>query len=187
VKSVACWLLKVIADAPVNFVPAIMTDVPTGPLVGRKVVMVGFGTVTVKLVALVAVPEGVVTVIVPVVAVAGTMAVIDVAFETVKVVASDPLKETLVAPVRLAPEIVILVPTGPLSGLNDVIVGAGIVTVKYVALVAVPVGVLTVIGPVVALAGTVALAVVELTTEKVVAFVPLKAAPVAPPRLVPTI
>ena len=43
------------------------------------------------------------------------------------------------------------VPTGPLVGLNDVIVGVPVpvpVTVKFVALVAVPSGLVTAIGPV---------------------------------------
>ena len=43
--------------APVNLVPVMVTEVPTGPLVGLNEVMVGApGTVTVKLVALVPVP-----------------------------------------------------------------------------------------------------------------------------------
>ena len=59
--------------APVKFVPLIVTLVPTGPLVGEKLVMVG-GLVTVKLLLLVAVPSGVVTLTGPVVAPAGTVA-----------------------------------------------------------------------------------------------------------------
>jgi hypothetical protein len=49
--------------------------------------------------------------------------------------------ETSVAPVKLVPLILTDVPTGPLVGLNDVIVGAPVVvTVKFVELVAVPSG-----------------------------------------------
>ena len=59
--------------APVKFVPLMVTLVPTGPLVGEKLVMVG-GLVTVKLLLLVAVPSGVVTLTGPVVAPAGTVA-----------------------------------------------------------------------------------------------------------------
>ena len=59
--------------APVKFVPLIVTLVPTGPLVGAKLVIVGAG-MTVKLVALVAVPPGVVTLTGPVVAPVGTLA-----------------------------------------------------------------------------------------------------------------
>ena len=61
------------AVAPVKFVPLIVTLVPTGPLVGAKLVIVGAGT-TVKLLALVAVPPGVVTLTGPVVAPVGTVA-----------------------------------------------------------------------------------------------------------------
>ena len=63
--------LKATAVAPVKFVPLIVTLVPTGPLVGVKLVIVG---ATVKLPALVAVPPGVVTLSGPVVAPAGTVA-----------------------------------------------------------------------------------------------------------------
>ena len=59
--------------APVKFVPLIVTLAPTGPLVGATLVTVGAG-MTVKLVALVAVPPGVVTLRGPVVAPAGTVA-----------------------------------------------------------------------------------------------------------------
>ena len=58
--------------APVKFVPLMVTPVPTGPLAGPKLVIVGAGT-TVKLLALVAVPPAVVTLSVPVVAPAGTV------------------------------------------------------------------------------------------------------------------
>ena len=67
--------LKATAVAPVRLVPVITTLVPTGPLVGLKLVIVG-EPMTVKLLALEAVPPGVVTEIVPVVAPAGTVAVI---------------------------------------------------------------------------------------------------------------
>ncbi len=50
--------------APVKLVPVMITEVPTGPLIGTKDVIVGAGTVvTVKFPALVAVPSGVVTLI----------------------------------------------------------------------------------------------------------------------------
>ena len=65
--------LNVTAVAPVKAVPLIVTLVPTGPLVGAKLLTVGAGT-TVKLLALVAVPPGVVTLTGPVVAPAGTVA-----------------------------------------------------------------------------------------------------------------
>ena len=72
-KLVALVPLNCTAVAPVKLVPLIVTVVPTGPLVGVKLVIVG-GLSTVKLVALVAVPPGVVTISDPVVAPAGTVA-----------------------------------------------------------------------------------------------------------------
>ena len=111
-------------------------------------------TVTVKLFVLVAVPPGVVTLSGPVVAPVGTVAWIVVAEVTVKL-ALTPLNVTVVAPVKLVPLIVTLVPTGPLVGVKLVIVG-GLITVKLLALVAVPPAVVTLTGPVVAPVGTVA-------------------------------
>ena len=61
------------AVAAVKFAPLIVTLVPTGPLEGVKLVIVGAGT-TVKLLALVAVPPAVATLSGPVVAPAGTVA-----------------------------------------------------------------------------------------------------------------
>ena len=58
------------AVAPVKLVPVIVTLTPTAPLVGVKLVIVGG---TRKFVALVAVPEGVVTLSGPDVAPAGTV------------------------------------------------------------------------------------------------------------------
>ena len=66
--------LNATAVAPVKFVPLIVTLVPVGPLAGVKLVIVGALAVTVKLVALVAVPPGAVTLSGPVVAPAGTVA-----------------------------------------------------------------------------------------------------------------
>src|SRR4030095_1171993 len=127
--------LKRTPVVPVKFVPVIVTDVPTGPLDGLKEVIVGCW-VNVKPRPLVAVPLGVVTVIRPVVAPTGTVVSIRVEETTLKL-AAVPLKRTLVAPVKFVPVIVTGVPTGPLVGLKDVIVG-GCVTVKSLPLVAVP-------------------------------------------------
>src|SRR5215470_3689758 len=107
---------------------------------------------TVKLAALFPVPAGVVTLILPELAPAGTVAVIRVAELTVNA-AGVPLNLTAVAPVKFTPVTTTLAPTAPVAGVNFVIRGA---TVKLVALVAVPPGVATVMGPVVAFAGTVA-------------------------------
>src|SRR5437764_398983 len=140
-----------------------VTLVPTGPLLGVKLEIVG-GLMTVKLAALLAVPSEVVTLIGPLVAPAGTVAVIAVAEPTVKL-ALVPLNSTALAPVKLVPLMVTLVPTGPLLGVKLVIVG-GLITVKLAALLAVPPGVVTLIGPLVAPAGTVAvIAVAELTVK----------------------
>jgi hypothetical protein len=73
--KLALTALNVTAVAPVEFVPLIVTLVPTGPLVGVKLVIVGGALLTtVKLFVLVAVPPGVVTLSGPVVAPAGTVA-----------------------------------------------------------------------------------------------------------------
>ena len=144
---------NVTAVAPVKAVPVTVTTVPTGPLVGVKDESVGAG-MTVKLDTLVAVPPGVVTLTGPVVAPTGTVTVIRVPESTVNE-AETPLNFTAVAPVKAVPAMVTTVPTGPLVGVKDEIVGAGM-TVKLEALVAVPPGVVTVMGPVVAPAGTVA-------------------------------
>src|SRR5207302_1577717 len=144
------------AVAPVKFVPLIVTLVPAGPLPGVKLVIVG-GLTTVKLLALLAVPPGVVTLIGPLEAPAGTVAWIAVGELTAKL-ALVPLNRTAVAPVKFVPLIVTLVPAGPLPGVKLVIVGGGseTVTVKLPALLAVPPAVVTLSGPVVAPLGPVA-------------------------------
>jgi len=103
--------------APVRLVPVMTTPVPTAPLAGLKPVMAGAGpaTVTLKLLAELAVPLAVVTEILPVVAPFGTVAVTCVALPTAKE-AEAPLKETVVVPERLPPVIVTAAPTGPLEG-----------------------------------------------------------------------
>src|SRR5207245_3741441 len=122
--NVAVVPLNVTAVAPVKAVPVSVTLAPTAPLVGEKLVMVG-GGMTVKELALVAVPPAVVTLMIPVVAPLGTVAVICVSEFTVKV-AVVPLKLTAVAPVKAVPLIVTLAPTPPLLGEKLLIVGAGL-------------------------------------------------------------
>jgi hypothetical protein len=103
------------AVAPVKFVPVIVTPVPTAPIVGAKEVMAG---VTVKRVVVTKGPPlGVVTVMGPVVAPAGTVVVIVPEGLTVNV-AATPLNETAVAPAKVVPVIVTPVPTGPKVGAN---------------------------------------------------------------------
>src|SRR5947208_929285 len=169
------------ALAPVKLVPLMVTLVPTGPLPGVKLVIVG-GLITVKLAALLAVPPGVVTLIGPLVAPAGTVVVIAVAELTVKL-ALTLLNGTAVAPLKLVPLIVTLVPTGPLLGVKLEIVG-GLMTVKLAALLAVPSEVVTLIGPLVAPAGTVAVIAVAEPTVKL-ALAPLRRTAGAPLNLVP--
>ncbi len=129
---VAVLLLVVVADTPLNFtevaldnvVPVMVTEVPTGPDVGKNDVTAG---VTVKLVAEAGlVPPAVVTVILPVVAVAGTTATMDIAvFVGSGIGADTPLKLTSVALPRSVPVMVTDVPTGPEGGANEVIPGVG--------------------------------------------------------------
>src|SRR5438128_4957094 len=116
----------------------------------------------------------------PVVAPLGTVAVICVSEFTAKEAAA-PLNATAVAPVKCEPLIVTPAPTGPLAGLNELIVGAegATVTVKLVALVAVPPGVVTLIGPVVAPLGTAAAICVAAWTATEAAA-PADATAVAP-------
>ena len=128
VTVAAATPLKAITVAPVRLVPVIVTLVPTGPLAGVKLVIAG-GGVTVKLPVLVAVPPGVVTLTLPVVAPAGTVVVICVAETTVKADAAMPLNATLVALVKFVPVSVTAVPTTPVAGARDVKVGTGNVTV----------------------------------------------------------
>src|SRR6266403_958206 len=109
--------LNVTAVAPVKSAPLIVTVVPTGPMVGAKIVIVG-GFTTVNAPLLVAVSE-----------------------VTAKL-APRPLNATAVALVKLVPLMVTLVPTGPLVGAKIVIVG-GLSTVNELVLVAVPPGVVT--------------------------------------------
>jgi hypothetical protein len=169
------------ALAPVKLVPLMVTLVPTGPLLGVKLAIVG-GLMTVKLPALLAVPAEVVTLIDPLEAPAGTVAVIVVAEFTVKL-ALVPLNRTALAPVKFVPLMLTLVPTGPLPGVKLEIVG-GLMTVKLPVLLAVPPAVVTLIGPVAAPAGTVAvIAVAELTVK--LALVPLNRTAVAPVKFVP--
>ena len=180
---VALLPLKVTELAPVKLVPVIVTEAPTAPLVGEKLVIVG-PRITVNVAALVAVPAGVVTAMAPLVAPAGTLAVIWLA-ELTTYVALLPLKVTELAPVKFVPVIVTEAPTAPLVGEKLVIVGPRI-TVNVAALVAVPAGVVTAMAPLVAPAGTVAVIwLAESTTY--VALLPLKVTELAPVKLVPVI
>jgi hypothetical protein len=102
--------------------------------------------VTTKSTVLVPLPDGPVTTMRPVVAPAGTTAVIWVGELMTKVVAT-PLKVTAVAPVKFVPVSTTDVPATPDPGLKDVMVG-GCTTVKFVLLVPVPAELVTVMRPV---------------------------------------
>ncbi len=183
VKAVAAMPPKATAVAPVKLVPVMVTTVPVPPVLGVNEEMVGNGgEVQVKVPILVAMPPGVVTVIVPV-APLPSVAVIEVVLLTVKDLAAVPPKATAVAPKKLLPVMVTTVPGVPLLGVNDVMIGAE-KKVKTPLLVAVPPGVVIMIAPVAPLP-TVAVTEVALATVTAVAAVPPKDTAVAPVRLAP--
>ncbi len=170
--------------------PAIVTAVPTNPLVGARLVTVGGGAaVTVNATPLLTTPPTVTTTL-PVLAPAGTCALMLVADHVVGA-AVTPLKVTVLAPwlaPKLVPAIVTAVPTNPLVGARLVTVGGGAVTVNATPLLATPPAVTTTL-PVVAPAGTCAQ---MLVADHVVGatVMPLKVSVLAPwlaPKLVPAI
>ena len=138
---------------------------------------------TVKVPELVPVPFGVVTVILPVVALFGTVAVICVLLTIVKA-ALFPLNFTALVIKKPEPLIVTEAPGEPLVGEKLVIFGA--VTVNVALLVAVPAGFVTEILPVVAPAGTVVLILLSDAMVKA-AVVPLNFTLVVPVKPVPVI
>jgi hypothetical protein len=146
-------LLNVTLVALENPAPVITTVVPIGPLVGLKALIVGADTVNLLRVA---VPYGVPTPTLPVVAPAGTSAWMRVAETMMKLSLGAPLKVTVDASIKPVPLIVTMVPSAPLVGDSELIVGgAGPTTVNVVRL-AVPPGVVTAMAPLIAPAGTVA-------------------------------
>jgi len=152
--KVAVLLPNITLEAPVKLVPVIVICAPTGPLSGLKPVTVGVAT-KVKFVTLRPMPPGVVTEIGPLLAFAGTLAMIFMPLNLKPALA--PLNATCIAPFRLLPLIVTAVPTPPLAGVKLLMVGGAFATtVKLELLVAVPPPVVTPIGPLVALEGTVA-------------------------------
>ena len=190
------WILTGTPETQaVNVSPTLTDPRATRCFFRLSVTVLEWGVLTVKLVELVAVPPGVVTLIGPVVAVDGTVAVICVAEFTTNV-AVTLLKVTpvvvklapLTVPLKFVPVILTDVPGAPKVGVNDVIVGAGTgVTVKLVALVASPAAVYTWIGPVVAPAGTTAVALVGLVFVGVTRLEVLKRTPVGAVPKVPLI
>lgn len=143
--------------APVKFVPVITTEEPGNPIVGAMLVIFGK---TLKVVVVVNEPAAFVTIIFePLEAPAGTLTLIDVAETTViapaLVLTPPKTNSTSVTLFRFVPLMVIVAPTAPIVGVNEVMVG-GLITVNIVGLEAVPPGVVTITVPELALAGTVA-------------------------------
>jgi hypothetical protein len=174
-----------------KFAPAIVTDVPTPPDVGFKLVMLGADTavVTVKLTPLLATPPTVTTTL-PVVAPAGTGATMLIALQLVGT-AAIPLNFTVLVPCvapKFAPVIVTVLPTAPDTGFKLVMLGAATVTVKLTPLLATPPTVTTTL-PVVAPAGTDATMLVALQLVTAAA-IPLNVTPLVPcaaPKFAPVI
>ncbi|MBI1751413.1 MAG: hypothetical protein HY014_17565 [Acidobacteria bacterium] len=116
--------------------------IPVVAALGAVSAVMGAGT-NVYEEELVAVPAAVVMLIAPVPAPEGVTAVIEVALTILKRLAATPLNLTAVAPVKLAPVKVTVVPTVPEAGVKPVMVGVA-ATVKAAALlVAVPAELLT--------------------------------------------
>jgi hypothetical protein len=104
--------------------PVIVTDAPTGPEFGVRLVMDGAG-MTVKVTPLLTVPPTVTTTL-PVVAPLGTCTVMLVALQLVAVPALVPLNVTVLVPwlePKLAPVMVTAVPTTPTAGDRVLIAG----------------------------------------------------------------
>jgi hypothetical protein len=177
------------SDEP-KFAPVIVTDVPTTPPPGDRLLMLGSDDVTVKSTPLLF-PPPTVTTRSPVVAPAGTATVIDVLVELVGLAVTWGLKTTWgvrVPPaVKLLPVIVNDAPTGPDVSDRPVTTGDGL-TVKLLPLLdAVPT--LTTTLPKVAPEGTWTDSLVELQ-ETHVTRVPLNVTVLVPcdvPKPVPTI
>jgi hypothetical protein len=169
--------------------PVIVTLAPTNPDAGFRLVMLGAGTLTVKLTPLLATPPTV-TRTLPVVAPAGTGAVILVVLQLVGD-AAVPLKVTMLVPwvaPKLAPVIVTLAPTNPDAGLRLVMLGAGTLTAKLTPLLGAPPTVTRML-PVVAPVGT-DTAIVDVLQFVGDAAVPLKVMVLVPcvaPKLAPVI
>jgi hypothetical protein len=119
-----------------KFVPVIVTEAPTAPLVGDSDVIVAVGT-TVNVMPLLVTPPTVTTTV-PVVAPVGTGVTMFVADHDVGV-AANPLKVTVLVPCvapKFAPAIVTAVPTGPDEGVRLAMPGADGVTVNVTPLLA---------------------------------------------------
>jgi len=175
VVGVAAVPLKVTVLVPCEapkFVPVTVTDVPTGPEFGLRLVMLG-GVAMVNTTPLLETPPTF-TMTFPVVAPAGTGAVmlVSVQFEALVWMPLNVTKLWIVPTVgpKFVPVMVTFVPIGPELGLMLVIAGGG-VTVKTRPLLATPATVTTTF-PVVAPEGT-ATSMDDAVQLEVVARVPL--------------
>src|SRR6202034_1323823 len=169
--------------------PVMVTDAPTAPEAGDRLVMLGVGS-TVNDIALLATPLAFTTTL-PVVAPVGTVATIDVALQLAIVVTVVPLNVTVpvpwVAP-KFAPVIVTDAPIAPVVGERLVMLGAA-TTVKLTPLLFTPLAFTTTL-PVVAPVGTVATIDVVLQLVIVVAVVVLNFTVLVPwvdPKFAPVI
>jgi hypothetical protein len=134
-----------------KFVPLIVTDVPTTPEAGDRLVMPGS---TVKLIPLLFTPLAYTTTL-PAVAPAGTVTTIDVALQLATIVVAVPLNVTAPVPwlaPKFVPVIVTDAPTAPDGGERLVMFGVSN-TVNVAPLLGTPLT-LTTTGPVVAPDGT---------------------------------
>lgn len=166
--------------APVKALPVIVTVVPTLPEPGLKDEILG----STRKVELDALPVGVVTLMLPVSAPDGTVAVM-VESETTVNAAAVLLKATAVVPLNALPVMVTDDPTAADDGDTPVMPGAGCdATVNEDVLLAVPPAVVTPIGPEVAVDGTLAVSWVPEVTVKAAA-VPLKDTAVVPAKPLP--
>jgi len=195
--EVALQLPIVVAAVPLNltvlvpwvdpkFRPVIVTDAPTAPEVGERLLMLGN---TVNATPLLFTPLAKTTTL-PVVAPVGTVTLIEVALQLVTV-AVVPLNFTVPVPCvepKFVPVTVTAAPTAPDVGDKLVRLGAD-TTVNETPLLAVPLTVTTTL-PVVAPVGTVATIDVALQLPMVVTAVPLNLTVLVPwvePKFVPVI
>jgi hypothetical protein len=130
------------AMKPLPVTVRVMGPLPATAEAGVRLAIagMGLGALTVKDVLLVAVPLGVVTAIRPDVAPTGTTNDKVAALTTVKLLTSKPFSVRTVAPSKLVPTTVTVVPTGPLAGVKLVMVGAGTVTARGSSAVVPPPG-----------------------------------------------
>ena len=170
-----------------KLVPAMVTEVPTSPEVGLRLLMLGEDVVTVKLTPLLVAPSTVTTTL-PVVAPLGTGTTMLVALQLVGE-AVVPLKTTVLVPCvepKLVPAMVTEAPTSPEVGLRLLMLGEGVVTVKLTALLAAPPTVTTTLPVVAPLGtGTTMLVALQLVGDAAVLLNATVLVPCVEPKLVP--